>query len=197
MAPSDTQREVVVEFDGLFFRIQKLRGRRGFRAVRALQISLGREGYLMLSSPKFWEADETTQLTALIAVESRTETGYDEFEQALVELLAYTPTGGGQGVSYRESPPDPEEPGRGWVPIRSSTALDPYDSVDHTTWQALRWEMIKLCYRPTLAAGGTNADTPSVATTSTPAKPQRGVPTKPKPGTPRAETKPLGISGGS
>lgn len=196
MTASTTPREVIVEFDGLYFRIQKLRGRRAFRGTRALQQSLGQSGYLMLSQANFWDATETTQLTALIAVEARTETSYDQSETALAELLAYTADGGGQGVCYRESPPDPERPDAGWVPIRSLGSLDAYDQVDHTTWQSLRWEMIKLVYRPTSAAAGTSADTPPAATTATPAKNQSGVPKRPPTGPKKAETPLSGISGG-
>lgn len=193
---ASTPREVVVEFDGLYFKIQKLRGRRGLRGVRALQVTLGREGYTMITQPSFWLAREEAQLAALISVETKMQTGYDEAEQAMAELLAYTPDNRGQGVSFRDTPPDPDRPDAGWMPIKSTGTLDPYDQVDHTTWQSLRWEMIKLCYRPTSAATGTSAATPSAATTSTSASSHSGGPKTPPTGTPKAEIPVSGISGG-
>jgi len=196
MTASTSPREAVVEFDGLYFRVQKLRGRRGLRGARALQITLGREGYMMLTQPQFWEASEKQQLLALMAVESLTAADYDEAERALAELLKYSPDGRGQGVSYRDTPPDPEDPDKGWVRIESAGSLDAYDQVDHTTWLAIRWEMIKLTYRPTTAATGTSAATPSAATTSTPASTRSGGPKTQPTGTPKGETRVSGISGG-
>lgn len=190
------KREVVVEFDGLWFRLKALRGRRGFRGKLALQMCFGAEGYKMLSTPTFWVADEQTQLEALIVCEIRTKPKYDEVDAAMMELLAYTSGVGGQGVEFRPGPPDPERPDAGWTPIRSMEALDPYDAADHCTWEALRWEMVKLTYRPTLAATGIFAGTPSAATTSTQVSRPAGAP-KPQPtGDPKAEILASGISSG-
>jgi hypothetical protein len=188
-------RETTVEIDGLWFRIQKLRGRRAVRGVRALQTVLGVHGYLMVSQPKFWAATLEKQLTALVTVETQAQAGYDEGEAALVELLAYSPDAGGQGVSYRDTPPNPSDPARGWIPIRDLATLDTFDAVDHNTWKALRWEMIKLGYRPTLAAIGTDADT-RPAVTSTQASGSSG-PATPRPaGSPSPAAPPSGISAG-
>lgn len=150
----------------------------------------------MVSSPKFWEAEEDAQLGALMQLETLTAASYDEGEQAMVELLAHSSRPRGEGVCYRDTEPSSDEPDKGWVPVRSMETLDTFDQVDHMTWAALRWEMIKLCYRPFSAAGGMSAATPSAATTSTQANSPSGKAAKPQNGTPKAETKHSGISGG-
>jgi hypothetical protein len=195
MGMAASPRETTVEIDGLWFRIQKLRGRRAVRGVRALQTALGVNGYLMVSQPKFWTATLHEQLTALVTVETQTQSSYDEHEDALAELLAFSSDAGGQGASYRDTPPNPSDPGRGWIPIRNLSTLDTFDSVDHTTWQALRWEMIKLTYRPTSAATGTDPGTRPAAT-STQASGPSGQAAPPPAGSPRPAAPTLGISAG-
>lgn len=191
-----TPRTVVVQIDGINFRIQALRGRRAFRGVRALQTCLGDRGYLMVTSPKFWAAEQDAQLTAIMQLESSTGASYDQGEQAMVELLIHSRGAGGQGVCYRTGEDGNGDPSAGWIPVTSMETLDRFSNVDHTTWLALRWEMIKLCYRPTSAAGGTSDDTPSAAMTSTPVSSPAGNPKPRQTGTPKAANPSSGISGG-
>jgi hypothetical protein len=205
-----TPREVVVEIDGLWFRFQKLRGRRSWRGDRALRVVLGPSAYAMISGAQYWTASEDRQLQSLdtaehlkiqqadarASVDLSASGNIDEVEDAMLELLAYTQDAGGQGVSYRESPPDPSRPSAGWMPIRSLDALDTYDAVDHLTWRAIRWEMIKLTYRPTTAATGTAAGTRPEATTSTQASGPSGQAPPPPSGAPSPAGPILGMSGG-
>jgi hypothetical protein len=203
-----TPREVVVEIDGLWFRFQKLRGRRSWRGARSLRAILGPAAYASISTPKFWTATQDVQLQTLDTAEHLTLTpdgssvklsapvDNDAAEVAMVELLTYSPDAGGQGVSYRESPPDPARPEAGWMAIRSLDSLDSYDGIDHLTWRALRWEMIKLCYRPTSAATGTAAGTRPEATTSTAASSPSGTHARPPSGALGPAASPSGFSGG-
>ena len=57
----------------------------------------------MLTQPKFWDASEETQLTALMEVETRAEASYNDSESAMAELLRYTEENRGEGVSYRDT----------------------------------------------------------------------------------------------
>ena len=146
----------------------------------------------MLLNPKFWDADFETQYKALISVETQTAASYNEGEDALIELLAHSD---GQGASYRETEPDPDNPGRGWVPIRDLATLDTYDAADHMTWAALRWEMIRLVYRPTLAASGTAAGMRLGVSTLTQVSGPSGQASKPRNGGPNPSAI-SGMSGG-
>ena len=146
----------------------------------------------MIANPNFWDADFENQYKALISVETLTAASYDEIEGALVELLAHSD---GQGASYRETEPDPDNPGRGWVPIRNLATLDTYHAVDHTTWLMVRWEMMKLVYRPTSAASGTAAGTRPGVSTSTQASGPSGQASRPSNGGPNPSAI-SGMSGG-
>lgn len=165
----DTPPVTIVEVDGLWFRFQKMRGRRSTRGVMALAQLLGAGVVTLLSSPQFESEDDRGRLVALgqlIAASAMTggkATVPDVFEAQAAELLMYTPGHGGQGVSYSDTKLDAGA--EGWVPMASLASLDPWAQVDYSTHLTLLWEVIKLNYRPTRAGSGTAAGTDPAAGT--------------------------------
>lgn len=176
----------VVEIDGLWFRIQKYRGRRSSRAAMSLTKLLGGGVITLLASPQFEDASERKRLKSLAeligasAMTGGQGTNPDVFEQHASELLLFTPGNGGQGVSYAETKLDADADG--WVPMANIGSLDPYDFVDYATILALLWEVIKLTMRPTRAGTGTSAGTGPADGTSSAAS------TGPTTGSPSTQT---------
>lgn len=172
----------VVEIDGLWFRFQKLRGRRATRGAAAFRGMLGGGSNDVLANPDFWAFGRSSRVEAFTKLMSMSRhfggRAYvpDEFERDMVEIVHWARD---QGVSYSDTELAADE--KGWAPIKNLDSLDGYDQVDHATWMAILWESTDLTFRPTAPASGMSAATPEAGTTVTEASPPSG--TAPSPAT--------------